>query len=756
MARRENAAEDMLRERLSEDPAGVFARLDAASQAVCLRQLAQLAARLRRPDTQVAEAALRLASADGSVCALLATRKGQRAVARALGTHLPPRWLRAPAEPPLMAETAQARVLIVLHAVVDIETPVESLVHQLLTARAAFAPGQADCLLLADPAPCPTAHSSRDDEVLRHVLAALANADRPHARMLCLMRARSWEPGLGRFAGAGGRGGALSILQMLLEGGHSPVVPAYLSEPAASLRGRWDAVLVLGNAALCPSAARRMLGALMLPANGLPRVRPRLMPDSTLSPTFAGLLDVCAGVTPPVLCLPGALCGMRATILPDCDALAAPPQTLADAVCGLFAGQASAAAAGQFALLITGALARNPFLMLLALLLTLGRCQADSPAEALARFAAHWVLLPTETAAWALRAALRFLRRRLAVSPTAARQTELRCQAVGALLCALPCLLARALWAPSFAAAGVFAAYPLLHLLLDRPRRVRPALPKALRSPLADLARAAMRCLDACMDALPLPPPFLTLRPDPTPEGSATQRSVGLCLLGCAAACELGLMDDDALQRRLTRLADVLTETDLPPAGEQESGGAAWLFLGLRCAAACAAEDVLAAQLTSLAGRVRVQTAVTPAAALAKCAAGQLPPEALLASAAACPDRALLAFAALAAPMPGTALRRRVRQAVRRVLRSEPDACMAALCLPHAPRRAARVLRRLRSEARLTTHGFPDASGQRVLLTEQALLLLAVCALATGGEMTRILADDPTLSSALSELRRRA
>ncbi|MCH5286837.1 MAG: DUF3131 domain-containing protein [Christensenellaceae bacterium] len=108
--------------------------------------------------------------------------------------------------------------------------------------------------------------------------------------------------------------------------------------------------------------------------------------------------------------------------------------------------------------------------------------------------------------------------------------------------------------------AGVTACFPLAHRRLDATGHPPEELPSAAASQLTDIAAATWRFFEQTVteESRWLPPETLQTHPDIGPAKTTVPDAIGLYLLSCLAARELGLTDTDELSERITQTLDSL------------------------------------------------------------------------------------------------------------------------------------------------------------------------------------------------------
>lgn len=294
---------DALHSLFAEDPAGLYPRLDAASQLALRRQAEALARHVRLDTETVAHQAIALAmeaesgSLENGVCFYFQETEGVRRLQKALPSKrgrlyarfareqrrlgyaflwlfgistgflflqgrgpvfmLPffalvtgvfSRWCLShfprPALPrmALDAEAARLRTLVVMPAVLRDSHEAIRMVRRLKTAMHAF-PQDVDFLLLGDFAPAITPVSSGDQAVLEAAAAAVsALAD---SRVMYLHRARTWDGAQHLYAPRAGSLGALTAVCRLIAQGECEDVIALSTVEAAHFERRYDYVLAL-------------------------------------------------------------------------------------------------------------------------------------------------------------------------------------------------------------------------------------------------------------------------------------------------------------------------------------------------------------------------------------------------------------------------------------------------------------------------------------------------------------------------------
>lgn len=161
-----------------------------------------------------------------------------------------------------------ARVLLVLPAVLQDASQAVPAVRQLLLARKAFPQGAVDCLLLADYADCLTQTSSGDEATVSAARMAIGAVDGEDGCFLYLQRRRSWDAGQRVYLGRQRRQGALESLNRLIVTGECPDAFDAATLPPTAFHRRYAYVLALGLHDLPgPDSLLPLLGALTHPLN---------------------------------------------------------------------------------------------------------------------------------------------------------------------------------------------------------------------------------------------------------------------------------------------------------------------------------------------------------------------------------------------------------------------------------------------------------------------------------------------------------
>lgn len=107
---------------------------------------------------------------------------------------------------------------------------------------------------------------------------------------------------------------------------------------------------------------------------------------------------------------------------------------------------------------------------------------------------------------------------------------------------------------------GLFALYPFVHTYLDAPNHL-PARPTAaMETSLLDVAEATWRFFQETVTAEEhfLPPDNLQVKPWRGVARRTSPTNIGMYLLSCLAARELGLIDTDEMTRRVSQTMDTL------------------------------------------------------------------------------------------------------------------------------------------------------------------------------------------------------
>lgn len=161
-----------------------------------------------------------------------------------------------------------ARVLLVLPAVLQDASQAVPSVRRLLLARKAFPPGAVDCLLLADYADCLTQTGSGDEATVSAARMAIDAVDGEGGRFLYMQRRRSWDAGQRMYLGRQRRQGALESLNRLIVAGECPDTFDASTLPPTAFHRRYAYVLALGAHDLPgPDSLLPLLGALTHPLN---------------------------------------------------------------------------------------------------------------------------------------------------------------------------------------------------------------------------------------------------------------------------------------------------------------------------------------------------------------------------------------------------------------------------------------------------------------------------------------------------------
>ncbi len=219
--------------------------------------------------------------------------------------------------------------------------------------------------------------------------------------------------------------------------------------------------------------------------------------------------------------------------------------------------------AAQAALLILGAAARNPYWMLLAL---------PWPLRGMLR---RLLFLPGK-AYTLLDAAARGLYRRL-ISHRKMLEWAPAAQADGGQL-PLPCVLAQVFSGAGMAALSLlpggllpgalvgvlWLSGPLWQMLLDRPLVPARPMTAAQRDAMRDLAKKTWRFFEDSVgkDTLFLPPDNVQSDPPRGPALRTSPTNIGLYLLSCCAAREMGFIPSREMGRRMSDALDTLETWD--------------------------------------------------------------------------------------------------------------------------------------------------------------------------------------------------
>lgn len=115
---------------------------------------------------------------------------------------------------------------------------------------------------------------------------------------------------------------------------------------------------------------------------------------------------------------------------------------------------------------------------------------------------------------------------------------------------------------PGLLAAGGMACFPLAQRRLDGTGHPPEELPAEALSQLTDIAAATWRFFEQTVteESRWLPPETLQTHPDVGPATTTTPDAIGLYLLGCLAAREMGLIDTDELAERISSAFDSLEQ----------------------------------------------------------------------------------------------------------------------------------------------------------------------------------------------------
>lgn len=529
-----------------------------------------------------------------------------------------------------------ARVLLVVPAVLHQADQAVPTVRQLLLARKAFPPGAVDCLLLADYSDCPTQTSSQDGDIVSAALMAIDAVDGDGGRFLYLQRRRSWDSDQRAYLGRQRRQGALESLNQLIASGECPDAFDAASLPPSGFHRRYAYVLVLdGSTIPAQDSLLPLLGALTHPLNERRHTAEGVRGFSILQPSTAvdaatvksrlglwacpeqdsrlyrpdALLEATEGWLSPRAALAhhwleSALSGCAT----DASTVffTAPPATAAGWLTRLHRR-----IRGDCQLLpwlfthvqTSGGLRRNPLSsasryalrqrlrrclvplcrLLLLLYATLSRSLPLSllaliapalPLTSFGRFASALVELPllaTVQADAFFRGLWRcFITRKQQLDwlpPFAASGLspwENWSQCLAAIGLAAAALTGQPVSLGGLVLALIFGCFPLVHSWLDAP--LPAAVPtRDMETSLMEIAKATWRFFEETVteESHFLPPESLQLKPWRGTAKHTTPEGIGLYLLSCLAARELGLMDTEALCRRIARTMDTLEHLPL-------------------------------------------------------------------------------------------------------------------------------------------------------------------------------------------------
>lgn len=542
------------------------------------------------------------------------------------------RRLHPPAPLPRMSITRleeNARVLLVLPAVLRNGTQAVQAVRRLLLARKAFTHGPVDCLLLADYEDCITQVSSGDEGIVTAARMAASAVDGDGGRFLYLQRRRSWDAGQHAYTGRQRRRGALESLNQLIVQGECDDAFDAASLPPSAFHRRYAYVLALDARSIpTPDSLLPLLGALTHPLNQRRHTVQGLRGCSMLLPGAA--VDA-AGIRSPIglwaqpepgcclyrpdalwestegwltpgasLChhwLEGALSGCatdHATLF-----FTQPPATLdgwlsrlhrhtrgdwqllpwllthVQTPDGLRRNPLSSASKYQLRqrlrrslvplcrllLFLYGVLCRSLPMTLLALL---------APVQTPARL----VELPLQAAVQGdaiLRALWRsfvthrgLLDRQPAFASAGLSVWENWSQCLSAIALGAAALALQPVFLPGLALALAFGCFPLVHPWLDAPLS-SPMPAGSMELPLLEIAQATWLFFAETVTGAThhLPPGSLQQKPWRGTAKTTTPGDMGLYLLSCLAAEELGLMDAKALCSRVSSTMDTLCHLPL-------------------------------------------------------------------------------------------------------------------------------------------------------------------------------------------------
>ena len=137
---------------------------------------------------------------------------------------------------------------------------------------------------------------------------------------------------------------------------------------------------------------------------------------------------------------------------------------------------------------------------------------------------------------------------------------ELCAQIAGCVLLTGLSVLRLPFFIPGLLLAGGLACFPLVHRRLDAPVHPPEELSDAAASQLTDIAAATWRFFEHTVteESHWLPPETLQTHPDIGPSRTTTPSAIGLYLLSCLAAREMGLIGTDALSDRVLKAVDAL------------------------------------------------------------------------------------------------------------------------------------------------------------------------------------------------------
>lgn len=213
-------------------------------------------------------------------------------VASQLTHFLSDTFTRCFPQPPLPqmqvdAITGETRTLIVLPVTLSARSQPVHAVRQLLLARKAFPPGEVDCLLLADYAPCLTQSSSEDAAITEAARIAIAAVDGDGGQFMYLHRRRSWDGLLRAYSGRDGLMGAMDSLNQLLVHGQCADAFDEATLPPTALHRRYAYVLALAeNSVPAPDSLLQLAGILSHPLNQRCHTAEGIRGFSLLYPSF--------------------------------------------------------------------------------------------------------------------------------------------------------------------------------------------------------------------------------------------------------------------------------------------------------------------------------------------------------------------------------------------------------------------------------------------------------------------------------------
>ncbi|MBP3637904.1 MAG: DUF3131 domain-containing protein [Clostridia bacterium] len=226
----------------------------------------------------------------------------------------------------------------------------------------------------------------------------------------------------------------------------------------------------------------------------------------------------------------------------------------------------------QLLLMLYAVLARNTPLALFALLVP------EFPQLFSWRTLAHWVHLPLRAAIRAdaiLRALWRSFfshQHRLDWQPAAHADggaelfsLENWSQGLAAILFAVAALADAPLFLPGLVFAAAFACFPLMHIHLDAPLHLAQRPTKEMATSLMEIAESTWRFFEETVTEADhhLPPDNLQVKPWRGLARRTSPTNIGMYLLSCLAARELGIISTEDMCRRIRHTMDTLEQLPL-------------------------------------------------------------------------------------------------------------------------------------------------------------------------------------------------